>query len=291
MIQIYNAINPLGTNVDVFGDPVLAEFARDHAPPNADKGGQRVVWLSREDCSVLDEVEVDCLMDNVRHYEDNPEEGRFSASRLLNSFCPIKSVDVLVNYRKLAPDFCGVIAFDHELPAWCSSLHGAVYAALKDAIGAVYPNARVYEFGSMPTDYVRSHDGRAHEAAVMNKLGAWSPCCSMPHLYVPSPEYIADVNRWGEMCRDNVNRWNNCHNFFSDTIIAINPILQTGPAWSDGKPVPVPAMTAIVEAAADAGMPLAIWQAGNTDKQFGRIVEAIAESVVPAVAAVEGRSK
>jgi len=295
-IVLLNAFNPLGTDMNPRGVESLFDMWKDHAPPNEERGGQEVVWLGRQDLSVFHpdtfaRLESDALDEAERTNEWQATQ-RGSASNLINSFCPRKAVDILVNYRKLPTDFAGVIAFDHELPAWCSPLHGAVYLSLCQAIDAVYPNARVYEYGGLVTDFVRTYSGRAHEVAVMDAVGICSPCRPMTHLYVPGPEYIANVKRWGQMCRDNVKRWkariDRIH-YHKTAAVAVNPILQTGTNWSDGRPVPPEVMAETIESIADAGFPIAIWQAGNTPEQFDTVCNAIGESVAKAVAMVEGR--
>lgn len=286
-IVLLNAFNPLGTAHNPRGVESLFDLWKDHAPPNEDKGGQDVVFVGRKDKSLLTYDSVENAISLARDESQSMQTRRAAASVLLFSFCPFKTAECLVKYRNLSPDFSGHIVFDDEVPAWLSPAHYQVYLQLRDAVSSLFPNAGVYEYGGMPTDFVRMHDPkRLYEIMVMQTIGSRGPLSAMTHLYVPSEPYIKDIKRWGQMCRENVAMWKASG---KKTAVAVNPILQTGPNWSDGRPVPPEIMAETIESIADAGFPVAIWQAGNTPEQFDTVCKAIDASVGRAVAMVEGR--
>lgn len=287
-IVLLNAFNPLGTNMNPRGVDYLFDLWKDHAPANEDKGGQEVVFVGRKDKARMDFECINHLMRMVQREDSDMRYRRSAATQLLRSFCPFKTVECLIKYRKLRPDFAGTIAFDDEVPAWLSTDHFMIYSDLRDAVNGSFPNASVFEYGAMPTDFVRGYDkSRAHELATMHALGRCGPCGKMNHLYVPDGDYIKDVKQWRKYCDDNTRRWKEAGVW--DVIGIVNPVLQAGPNWSDGRPVPPEIMAETIQSIAEAGFPIAIWQAGNTPEQFDTVCKAIDQSVGRAVAMVEGR--
>jgi hypothetical protein len=282
--KILDGFNPCGTNMDPTADPRLQSFYLDRHPGH----DQRVHWLSREDCSVEVPSELKAREEDAFGANVHPIDRRACCGYILQSFCPLKTVNTLVA-RGVPFDFDGVIAFDHELPAWCSSMHRMAYDGLQDAINAVYPLADVYEYGGLATDFVRNYSGRGHEVGVMDAAGKWSPCAPMPHLYVPDAAYIKNAAKWQEMCFDNVVRWKRVARY--DPIIAVNPFIEHTQKvegdYTSGELVPVEAMTIIVRAINSIGASVCIWGAAYDERQGNRFVEAVEQVMIPAVEAAE----
>lgn len=279
-IHILDGTNPHATGIDVFADPELAEFAREHAPPNADKGAQRVVWLSRADCSLHSDRTVDVFMKHVTD-DRNPILARQSADHLLASFCPLKTVGRLIE-RGVPRDFAGVIATDHELPPWCSTLHSDVYFDLREAINAAFPAACVCEYAGVATDWGNRPD---YEVSAMDAVSRMN-LCPMGSLYVPAG-YFDDLVKFAALVKSNTNRWE--RNGFVE-YVAINPIVQgtyKGNDYAAGQIVPPEVQAIVIGEIIRIGASPVIWQAYTDSKQAGVVAKAISESIVPAVERLE----
>jgi len=292
-MKIINGINPIASGIDWLAIPDLAEFWKDHAPANADVGGQRCVWLSREDCSTLhpdslSSMERDAFDDRERTNSYHVTQ-RGAAGNILNSFCPVKTVKHLVEKVKLPRDFAGVIAPDHEIPAWMSCLHSAVYGDLSMAIIGSFPASRVREYAGIRTDWVmewNKNEDRSHELMAMDAVTLGPVITPMLSLYVPGWAYIKDLPLFQKMILHNIKRSKNRR---VDTI-AISPIIEgtyKNGDYTSGDVVPVEVMRIILQAIADAGAAAVLWGAAANDEQAGRLLRAVQESVVKAAEGVK----
>lgn len=285
-MKIINGINPLASGIDWLAIPDLAEFWKDHAPANADQGGQRCVWMSPADNSVAPPHHVKCLREAIKKHEKDPWGARANADELLASFCPVKTVKHLVEEVKLPRDFAGVIAFDHEIPAWMSCLHSRAYGSLWCAINRVFPVAKIREYAGVRADWVLgwNKEDRSHELQAMDSATDMTSISPMMSLYVPGWEYIKDRERFKAMVQRNVKRSRH-HGYF-----AISPIIEgtyKNGDYTSGDVVPVEVMRIILQAIADAGAAAVLWGAATNDEQAGRLLEAVQESVVKAAEGVK----
>jgi len=284
-MKIINGINPLASGIDWLGVPDLAEFWKDHAPANAEQGGQRCVWLSRADCSVFDEM----IVKRFERFElkvPGTLIHRQTCDALLASFCPVKTVKHLVEVVKLPRDFAGVIAFDHEIPAWMSCLHIQAYNNLWRGITGAFPDAQIREYAGVFTDWVLQYSkpDRLHELDAMDRAAECGLLHTMPSLYIPGREYFKDLARFEMMVRRNVKRW--CYPKY----IAVSPIIEGTYAngdYTSGDVVPVDVMRIILQSLHDAGAAAVLWGAAKDDEQAGRLLRAVQESVVKAAGGVK----
>ena len=285
-MKIINGINPLASGIDWLGVPDLAEFWKDHAPANAEQGGQRCVWLSRADCSVFDEM----IVKRFERFElkvPGTLIHRQTCDALLASFCPVKTVKHLVEKVKLPRDFAGVIATDHEIPAWMSCLHYVVYDNLYMAIQSVLPRAAVCEYAGGRADWVMgwNKEDRSHELAAMDAVTCAPVLTPMMSRYVPGWEYIKDRERFKAMVDRNIERVGDAAYF------AISPFIEKTQKvegdYTSGDVVPVDVMRIILQAIADAGAAAVLWGAAKDDEQAGRLLRAVQESVVKAAEGVK----
>jgi len=290
MTKILNAFNPCGTDMNPAADPRLAEFYYGGGRhPGHDN---RVVWLSREDCSVKERLGV--KLDEAHAFNPKASEimRRSACDALLASFCPIKTVCKLVE-RGVPRDFDGIIGMDHEIPAWMSCLHSSVYNDLRNAINEVFPLAKIAEYAGIRTDWVMgwNKEDRSHELAVMDRTANCGPLAPMMSLYVPGWEYIKDRVRFKDMVERNVNRATAEGFGHDDQAFAVSPFIegtQKDPGdYTSGDLVPVEAMTVIVKAINSIGANVAIWGAAYNEKQGNRFVDAVEQVVIPAVEAAE----
>ena len=286
-MKIINGINPIASGIDWLAIPDLAEFWKDHAPANADVGGQRCVWLSRADCSVQSKIDLEQDEENIKSKDRAVQ--RFAADCMLSSFCPITTVKHLVEKVKLPRDFAGVIAPDHEIPAWMSCLHSAVYGDLSMAIIGSFPASRVREYAGIRTDWVmewNKNEDRSHELMAMDAVTLGPVITPMLSLYVPGWAYIKDLPLFQKMILHNIKRSKNRR---VDTI-AISPIIEgtyKNGDYTSGDVVPVEVMRIILQAIADAGAAAVLWGAAANDEQAGRLLNAVQESVVKAAEGVK----
>jgi len=288
-IRIVDGTNRQGTDLDIAGYPELTEFYGDRLPPFA----QRVESLSIADCSTFDPE----LLEQMKHCAfAAPSPGlvrcsmRGAASNLLNSFCPRQAVKILAEDRGVSRDYNGIIYTDHELPAWSSCFHFSAYADLVAGLKVAFPNAQIYEYAGVYTDWVLQYSkpDRSHELAVMDRLAQNAPICAMPSLYVPDG-YFDDLEEFRKRVRANLLRWSGMMKL-RGTPVAINPIVQgtyKGDVYSKGKIVP-PKVQAIViaEIHRAGGIPV-VWQAYKNKDECDSAASAILESVVPAVELAE----
>lgn len=256
MTKILNMFNPCGTGMDPTADPRVQQFYLDRHPGCS----QTVVMLSPADCSVASPSSVKESRDAIKRYDEKPGLARMFADHLLASFDPIKTVETLLE-RGTSTDFDGIIAADHEVPAWMSSLHFAVYHRIRNAVKAVFPRADFVEYAGLRTDFVIAHSmpHRMHELRVMDRMCGGTKLGYLPHLYVPGAEYLKGLTGFRKNVEGNIKRWRSANADFP--AIAVNPFIEhTEKAEGDytsGDLVPVEAMTIVVKAIIDAGAAIA----------------------------------
>lgn len=278
-ITIYNAVNPLASKINVFGDERLAEFAREHAPER----DQTVQIISRRDASDLAEDPMLFGSIEKRAFTDRFEYIRRGyVEQLLKSYSPELVCETLFS-RGVPRDWDGIVMLDHETQAWKSALHRAVYYRLYAGVSAVFEDARVYEYAGVDTQRIgpsEEHDWR------FDVRRPWADVpLSMPCMYIPES--------WLKLTNEQVGQWTRHairHAIAVGDIPVLSPFIDggSGSDYSVGQLVPVPLMTGVIRTLAEMGFTtLAVWGAHANAEQADRTCQAIADVIVPAVDNVE----
>jgi len=284
-IGFYNAINPVGSGLNIADDIEVKQFFDERGPAS---GRQQLVQiLSRRDCSDRDDVED--LMQIVNNPDLSRRERREAVDKILLSYRAEIAVDTLVR-RGVDPSKGHVILLDHETTAWMSGLHFSVYFALTRGIMEAYPKSLALEFGGMPSNRIGPEPHEDMMFAARRGSLHRNVICAAPHIYVPESWLklsIVQLNARIDHCIKGMpSEWGDYRMLF-----VLNPYVEHTEKvkgdYSSGIPVPAPIMEAIIRRVLAARGEIALWSAHADLPQALRIRDTIKTNFIEVIEKLE----